>query len=197
MPEATEFKIEFSDRLKSLPPYLFVEIDKARRAGLDDQHLDAKAADLVRERNDAAASVCEPEALAARLPEPSAIAHVLLEGLDALDDPAAFLTLLRGRAPQARLFALVANAAHVRALGAFYTGTPLAPGHPLVVGDLEPLFLNAGWRPLAVKAYPDESLPAGPPLPFTFDAGDIVFTLAVPAALERARNAAFLVIADP
>lgn len=27
----TEFKIEFSDRLKELPPYLFVEIDKAKR----------------------------------------------------------------------------------------------------------------------------------------------------------------------
>ena len=30
----TEFKIEFSDRLKALPPYLFVEIDKAKRAAL-------------------------------------------------------------------------------------------------------------------------------------------------------------------
>jgi LL-diaminopimelate aminotransferase len=28
------FEIEFSDRLKSLPPYLFVEIDKAKRAAL-------------------------------------------------------------------------------------------------------------------------------------------------------------------
>lgn len=30
----TDFKIEFSDRLKSLPPYLFVEIDKARRQAI-------------------------------------------------------------------------------------------------------------------------------------------------------------------
>jgi LL-diaminopimelate aminotransferase len=30
----TVFKIEFSDRLKSLPPYLFVEIDKAKRAAV-------------------------------------------------------------------------------------------------------------------------------------------------------------------
>ncbi len=30
----TAFTIEFSDRLKSLPPYLFVEIDKAKRAAL-------------------------------------------------------------------------------------------------------------------------------------------------------------------
>src|SRR6267154_2343517 len=30
----TEFKIEFSDRLKALPPYLFVEIDKAKRAAI-------------------------------------------------------------------------------------------------------------------------------------------------------------------
>ncbi len=30
----TAFQIEFSDRLKQLPPYLFVEIDKAKRAAL-------------------------------------------------------------------------------------------------------------------------------------------------------------------
>ena len=29
-----EFKIEFSERLKSLPPYLFVEIDHARREAI-------------------------------------------------------------------------------------------------------------------------------------------------------------------
>ncbi len=34
MSTTTEFKIEFSDRLKALPPYLFVEIDKAKRAAL-------------------------------------------------------------------------------------------------------------------------------------------------------------------
>ncbi len=34
MSTAAEFKIEFSDRLKSLPPYLFVEIDKAKRAAI-------------------------------------------------------------------------------------------------------------------------------------------------------------------
>lgn len=32
--ETTEFKIEFSERLKALPPYLFVEIDKAKRAAI-------------------------------------------------------------------------------------------------------------------------------------------------------------------
>jgi LL-diaminopimelate aminotransferase len=34
MSTAAEFRIEYSDRLKSLPPYLFVEIDKARRAAI-------------------------------------------------------------------------------------------------------------------------------------------------------------------
>jgi LL-diaminopimelate aminotransferase len=34
MSTAAEFKIEYSDRLKSLPSYLFVEIDKARRAAI-------------------------------------------------------------------------------------------------------------------------------------------------------------------
>jgi LL-diaminopimelate aminotransferase len=34
MSTGTEFNIQFSDRLKSLPPYLFVEIDKAKRAAI-------------------------------------------------------------------------------------------------------------------------------------------------------------------
>ena len=34
MSTTSKFEIEFSDRLKSLPPYLFVEIDKARRAAI-------------------------------------------------------------------------------------------------------------------------------------------------------------------
>ncbi len=34
MSTTEEFKIEFSDRLRSLPPYLFVEIDRARRAAI-------------------------------------------------------------------------------------------------------------------------------------------------------------------
>ena len=29
--------IEFSDRLKALPPYLFVEIDKAKRAAIAEE----------------------------------------------------------------------------------------------------------------------------------------------------------------
>ncbi len=34
MSNVTDFKIEFSDRLKALPPYLFIEIDKAKRAAI-------------------------------------------------------------------------------------------------------------------------------------------------------------------
>lgn len=34
MSTETAFQIEFSDRLKQLPPYLFIEIDKAKRAAL-------------------------------------------------------------------------------------------------------------------------------------------------------------------
>ena len=34
MSTTAEFKIEYSDRLNALPPYLFVEIDKARRAAI-------------------------------------------------------------------------------------------------------------------------------------------------------------------
>ncbi len=34
MSATAEFKIEFSERLQSLPPYLFIEIDKAKRAAI-------------------------------------------------------------------------------------------------------------------------------------------------------------------
>ena len=34
MSTETSFNIEYSDRLKSLPPYLFVEIDRARREAI-------------------------------------------------------------------------------------------------------------------------------------------------------------------
>jgi hypothetical protein len=126
-----------------------------------------------------------------------AVPHVLLEGLEDLAEPEAFLAGLRARTPQARLFALVANAAHVRALGAFYLGRPLAAGHPLVRGELEPLFAGAGWQPLAIRPIRDAAVPAAAALPIVLTIGPIGFTVADPATLERAATAGFLVIADP
>jgi hypothetical protein len=157
----------------------------------------AEFAPLVRARNDAAIDV-RPLAEVAASGDVlhSSIPYVLLEGLDDLDDPVSFLAGLRHRTPQARVFALIANAAHLHALGAFYSGAPLAGGHPLVRDDIEPLFRAAGWLPLAIEALIDESIPAAHALPFAANAGNIVFQMAEPVMLERSRNAAFLVVAD-
>ncbi len=68
------------------------------------------------------------------------IPQLVIEGLDDLPDPGAFLRALHARAPQARLFALIANAAHLQTLGAFYGGAPPAAAHPLVFDEIVPLF---------------------------------------------------------
>jgi hypothetical protein len=153
---------------------------------------------LLGERNDAAIGVSDLGAVATSqgLIDP-AIPHVLLEGLDDLDEPIAFLATLRREAPQTRVFALIANSAHVGALGAFYSGVPLAAGHPLVHEDLEPLFQAAGWRMLTIKTFADESIPPAEALPFVANVGQIVFSLSERDMLERCRCAAFLAIADP
>lgn len=125
------------------------------------------------------------------------IPHVLLEGIDDLEDPILFLNRLRTRTPQARVFALVSNAAHLISLGSFYAGKRLAQGHPLVLEEIGPLFLAAGWQPLAITALLDESLPPAEALPVTVTAGEIGFQLVDPTVLMRGRSAAFLVVADP
>ena len=123
--------------------------------------------------------------------------HLLIEGLDALVDPGAFLRAVRERAPQARVFALISNAAHLGSLGAFYAGVPLAAAHPLVPEEIEPLFATGGWEILAIKNLVDEAIPPAAALPFAVTARNITFNLIEPAMLERCRNAGFLVIADP
>ena len=123
--------------------------------------------------------------------------HLLVEGLDALAEPEAFLRAVRERAPQARVFALISNAAHLGSLGAFYAGAPIAAAHPLVPEEIEPLFAAGGWQILAIKNLIDESIPPATALPFAVTARTITFNLIEPAMLERCRNAGFLVIADP
>jgi hypothetical protein len=137
---------------------------------------------------DAAAGAAELDAAAP---------HVLLEGLDAVDDAPAFLRALRERMPHARLFALIANAAHLPALGAFYAGAAAAGAHPLVREEIEPLFRAGGWQTTAITPIVDGTLPPPGAAPVEINAGAIIFQIAEPAMLERARNAAFFVVADP
>jgi hypothetical protein len=147
---------------------------------------------LLAERNDPA---IELRVLGGELP-PSAIPHVVLEGIDDLADPIGFLTGMRAAMPAARLFALVANASHLVALGAFFSEHALAAQHPLTAAEIEPLFNAAGWKPLAVKPLIDAALPAPGAAPCTVTVGAIGFQCYSAAVLERGGTAAFLVIAD-
>lgn len=122
--------------------------------------------------------------------------HVLLEGLDDVERPAELLLALHGRAVQARLFALVANAAHLRALTAFVAGTPLARVHPLVHDELRPLFDQAGWPPLAVTPVLDPLLRKPAAFPDHVDAGFASVRVDDEAAFERGQTAAYMVVAD-
>ena len=83
-----EFKIEFSDRLKSLPPYLFVEIDRARRAaiaaGRDIINLGVGDPDQ-RETGDPIASPAQIEHLEMHQPEKQR-GHVVAEAILAREE---------------------------------------------------------------------------------------------------------------
>lgn len=119
--------------------------------------------------------------------------HVLLEGLDDVDDPALVLARLAAGAPHARLFALVSNAAHVRGLAHFFGGAALCRARPLLREDLDALFAGSGWRPLAITPLVDRSLSeAGGP----HQVGELVVAPREPSAAERVRIAAYLVVAD-
>lgn len=153
---------------------------------------------LTAERNDAAVAVHDMSAFFARGDAPAAApANVLLEGLDELAAPLAALTQLRADAPHARLHVLIANAAHLVFLAAFFDGAPPPAGHPLVRAEIEPLFRAAGWEPLAVNAIADARLPPPAAVPVEINAGTIRFQFTSAAQLERGRIAAFLVVADP
>jgi hypothetical protein len=152
---------------------------------------------LLAERGDPAAALLDLRAAAAGAALDPAAPHLVIEGLDDLPAPHAFLAGLRSRTPQARIFALLSNAAHLGSLAGFFAGTPLAAGHPLVPGELEPLFDRGGWRILAIKTFIDATIPGAESLPFAIAGGAITFNLIQPAMLDYCRVAAFLVIADP
>jgi hypothetical protein len=152
---------------------------------------------LAAERDDGAVVVRDLHALLAAENFPvDAVANVLLEGLDELAEPAAALRRLHERTPQARLYALVANAAHLVWLAAFYRGEAPPAGHPLVRSELDALFRAGGWEPQAVNAIVDAQLPPPAAVPVEIDAGAIRFQLTAAAMLERGRSAGFLIVAD-
>ena len=129
-------------------------------------------------------------------PPASNAPHLLLEGLDDLFDPVAYLRATRAALPEARIFALISNAGHLTGLGAFFAGRPLAAGHPISHGEIGPLFADAGWNVLAVKPLPDDTLPTADAAPVVVTVGGIGLQCFTADALERGRTAGFLVIAD-
>jgi hypothetical protein len=143
--------------------------------------------DLVAERNDAATSL---HALAAYADLPPTAPHVIVEGLDALADPVTLLAGVRAAAPQARLFALVANGAHLPALAAYFNGGAIAPVRPLVRADVERALDASGWKQIALD-------PIAEDVPFITHVGGLSFTLDDDAMRERVQPAALLAIADP
>jgi hypothetical protein len=152
---------------------------------------------LLAERGDPVPALRDLGEVAAGATLDPATPHLMIEGLDDCMAPEALLAGLRTRTPQARIFALFSNAAHLGSLATFFAGASLAAGHPLVPGEIEPLFERAGWRVLAIKTLLDDAIPSAASLPFAIEAGAITFNLIEPAMLDYCRIAALLVIADP
>lgn len=152
--------------------------------------------ELVASRNDSATTFVPFDA-----DSPGALAlegcdNLIVEGLDELAEPVAFLRSLRAAAASARLFLLVANAAHAGALSAFFRGERLCGAHPLVKAELEDLLAASGWKTLAVNPLPAPStLPAGV-FPVHIATAGIQFDVADAAMLERLAPQAFVAIAE-
>lgn len=136
-------------------------------------------------------------ALGSGAPIAASAVHVIVEGLDAVDDPVELLARIRATAPQARLFALVANAAYLPALAAYFNGTAIAAVRPLTRDDVERILASSGWRQIALEEIADDDAFAVPGLPAVLPFGKLTFRIDDGAMAERVRAAAFLAIADP
>ncbi len=122
-------------------------------------------------------------------------APLIVDGLDLLDDPAAALRALRAAAPGARAFALIANAAHARALADFIDGSLRGSWHPLVKADLGPLFAASGWHVHEIASLPDVAL-LPPSLPVVLALGAVGVHVTTAEERDRIATAAYVVIAD-
>lgn len=148
-------------------------------------------------RGDAAGDFLDLDALHLSPGEFAGYSTVVLEGLDAVPEPVGLLRLLRASAPNARVLALVANAAHTGALGAFFSGEVLARAHPLVRSELEGLFAAGGWRTLAVNPWPASAAEGAVAFPVRVTTPRLDFDLADAAMFARLAPQAFIVVAEP
>ncbi len=122
--------------------------------------------------------------------------NVIVDGLDALDDPAAALRALREAAPNVRLFVLIGNAAYAPTLAAFVAGGRMAAARPLVAADIDVLFAASGWHEAERVPLVDRTL-AHAALPYTIAIGGVTFTVTSPEMAARLSTAGYLIIADP
>ena len=132
---------------------------------------------------------------AAALP-PIGDANVIVDGLDALADPAARLRDLRRAAANARVFALVSNGAYGADLLNFLAGDGFAAAHPLVAGDLEALFAEGGWTAADCIPLIDRTIAHGP-IPYAVSNRGVAVMVTSAEIAERLSTAGFFVIADP
>jgi hypothetical protein len=123
-------------------------------------------------------------------------AHLIVDGLDTLPDPAAALRAVRSATSTARLFALVAHAAYGVTLLKFLAGDALAGAHPLTGEDVDALFAGNGWKPVDRIPLIDRSFVHGP-IPYAISNYGIAVKISSAEVAERLSTAAFFVVADP
>ncbi len=133
-----------------------------------------------------------PDTPLAKIADPD----VILDGLDTLADPAAFLRALRRQGLVKRVFALVSNGAYGVTLLKFLAGDAIAAAHPLVAADLAALFAESGWCVIDLIALIDQSVSHGP-IPYAVTDRDVTVKVTTPEIAERLSAAGYLVVADP
>jgi hypothetical protein len=122
--------------------------------------------------------------------------NVIVDGLDALDEPLTALRALRRPGTVARMYALVSNGAYGVTLLKFLACDAHAAAHPLVAADLPDLFAESGWCLVDRIAMVDQSVAHGP-IPYAVTERDVSLKVTTPEIAERLSTAGFLVIADP
>jgi hypothetical protein len=119
---------------------------------------------------------------------------VVVEGIDDVGDAGALLRALRAATGTAHLYALIANGAYAATLAAFVDGGPAPAAHPLVEGEVAPLFTAAGWRTARCVPIVEGEEPA---LPHRLVAGPLSFLVHEREVARRLRTLAFVVVAEP
>ncbi len=118
----------------------------------------------------------------------------VVEGLDAIEDPAGALRAIAAAAPGVQIVALVANAAFALTLDAFVAGAS-SGGHALTAGEIAPLFAAAGLRTHSIAPVYGGAV-ANPVLPLDLSLAHVKLRVESAEALARLSVAAYVVVAS-